>query len=256
MIKRILTIISTAILLVACSGDISKSYNHKSSSDKALQIIILGAPGVGKGINSAMLSNRYHIPQLSTGDILRMEVKNKTILGLKAESYMKNGQLVPDDLILNIIKKRVHEQDCSDGFILDGFPRTITQAEGLDKILTGLPKGDLIVVNLKADEEQLINRMKKRALCGKCNSGLIDHIQYSKLCSACNGDEIIREDDKEEIIRKRLSIYNEETKPTIEYYRSKSGFFEIEANIISQTFNSIIAVIDKRVGNVDKNIMN
>lgn len=247
MIKKILVVLCTTLILAACATEQPTKQVLYDVPTKPLRIIVLGAPGVGKGTNAVMLAKRYNIPQLSTGDMLRAAVKEQTSLGKQAESYMRSGQLVPDEIVLELVKNRVNRLDCTEGFILDGFPRTIAQAKGLDNILQTLPKGDTLVVNLTADDEELVNRVKKRALCAECNSGRVDHIKYNKLCSTCNGDEVARDDDKEEVIRKRLAIYHTQTVPVIEYYRGKTGFFEVRAVTIPQTFNEIVTNTEKQI---------
>ena len=249
MIKRISAIICITLLLVACATEqpIQNQVSSDNIPNQPLRSIVLGAPGVGKGTDAVMLSKRYNIPQLSTGDMLRAAVKDGTSLGHKAESYLKAGQLVPDELVLDLIKDRVNQEDCSDGFILDGFPRTVVQAKGLDGVLKGLPHGYLLIVNLLADDEDLVTRVQKRAICAKCNNGQIDHIKYNKICSTCNGDEVAREDDKEDIVRNRLVVYHTQTEPVIQYYKDNKGFFEVKAVTIPQTFNEVVRGIESNI---------
>ena len=215
-----------------------------------MKIILLGPPGGGKGTQSKLLISKFNIPQISTGDILRDHVKNKSELGIKANSYMQNGELVPDNLILNMIKFRLKEEDCKTGYILDGFPRTIPQAEGLDKILENLnQKLDKIVV-LEVKDEDIIERMSGRRMHIK--SGRVYHIKFNPpknegLDDITNEKLTIRKDDQPETVKKRLMIYHETTKPLIEYYTSKNIVSSINGNkSIEDIHNEVI----KKIKNV------
>ena len=212
-----------------------------------MKIILLGPPGGGKGTQSKLLVSKFNIPQISTGDILREHVKNKSELGIKANSYMQNGELVPDNLILNMIKFRLKQDDCKTGYILDGFPRTIPQAEGLDKILENLnQKLDKIVV-LNVKDEDIIERMSGRRMHIK--SGRVYHIKFNPpknegLDDITNEKLTIRKDDQPETVKKRLMIYHETTKPLIEYYTSKNIVSSINGNkSIEDIHNEIIETI-------------
>ena len=212
-----------------------------------MKIILLGPPGGGKGTQSKLLVSKFNIPQISTGDILRDHVKNKSELGIKANSYMQNGELVPDNLILNMIKFRLKKEDCKTGYILDGFPRTIPQAEGLDKILENLnQKLDKIVV-LNVKDEDIIERMSGRRMHIK--SGRVYHIKFNPpknegLDDITNEKLTIRKDDQPETVKKRLMIYHETTKPLIEYYTAKNIVSSINGNkSIEDIHNEIIKTI-------------
>ena len=212
-----------------------------------MKIILLGPPGGGKGTQSKLLVSKFNIPQISTGDILREHVKNKSELGIKANSYMQNGELVPDNLILNMIKFRLKEEDCKTGYILDGFPRTIPQAEGLDNILENLnQKLDKIVV-LEVKDEDIIERMSGRRM--HIESGRVYHIKFNPpknegLDDITNEKLTIRKDDQPETVKKRLMIYHETTKPLIEYYTSKNIVSSINGNkSIEDIHNEIIETI-------------
>ena len=192
-----------------------------------MRLIMLGAPGAGKGTHALLLSKEYNIPQISTGDILRSHIKNETDLGKKAKKYMDKGLLVPDELVVEIVKKRIQEEDCKEGFILDGFPRTIPQAEALDKALEELAIALDKVVNIDVPDEVIIKRMAGRRVCSNCGASY--HIENKKplkenICDECGSELKQREDDKEETVRKRLQVYEEQTKPLIEYYEKGEYF--------------------------------
>ena len=215
-----------------------------------MKILLLGPPGGGKGTQSKLLVSKFNIPQISTGDILRDHVRNKSELGIKANSYMQNGELVPDNLILNMIKFRLKEDDCKSGYILDGFPRTIPQAEGLDNILENLnQKLDKIVV-LDVKDKDIIERMSGRRM--HIESGRVYHIKFNPpknegLDDITNEKLTIRKDDQPETVKKRLMIYHETTKPLIEYYSSKNIVSSINGN---KSIEDIHAEIITKIKNV------
>jgi len=189
-----------------------------------MNLIFLGPPGSGKGTQAKMLVDKYGIPQISTGDILREAVKEGTPLGKEAKKYMDEGKLVPDEVVVGIVRERLKEPDCTKGFILDGFPRTIPQAEALDKTLEEMGKGIDHVLSLEVDKEELVRRLSGRRTCKKC--GAMYHIIFDPpkkdgICDRCGGELYQRDDDKEETIRERLRVYEEQTAPLIEYYRKK-----------------------------------
>lgn len=189
-----------------------------------MNLIFLGPPGSGKGTQAKMLVDKYGIPQISTGDILREAVKEGTPLGKEAKKYMDEGKLVPDEVVVGIVRERLKEPDCTKGFILDGFPRTIPQAEALDKTLQEMGKGIDHVLSLEVDREELVRRLSGRRTCKKC--GAMYHIIFDPpkkdgVCDRCDGELYQRDDDKEETIRERLRVYEEQTAPLIEYYRKK-----------------------------------
>ena len=191
-------------------------------------LILLGPPGAGKGTVGGKLSEIYNLPLISSGDLLRENVNNHTELGEKANSYIKRGELVPDELVEKIIEDRIKKEDCNYGFILDGFPRTLKQAEDLEKIFQD--EGSLIVIYLSASDEFLIKRLSNRRICENC--GAIYHLinlppKKEGICDKCGGKLIQREDDKPEVIKKRIDVYHKLTQPIIDYYRKKGNFFEI-----------------------------
>ncbi len=209
-----------------------------------MNVILLGPPGVGKGTAAKKMVEVYGIPQISTGDLLREAVKNKTDLGLKAKKYMDAGELVPDDLVIGLLKERVAKDDCRKGFILDGFPRTIPQAESLDA--SGIRID--VVVNLHADESVIVERLSGRRDCPKC--GAIYHIKNKPpkkpdTCDACQGALITRDDQKEEVIQNRLQVYRKQTEPLIRYYEKKG--IQKTVNAV-QTIEKVFADIQKAVG--------
>jgi len=191
-------------------------------------LILLGPPGAGKGTVGGSLSEIYNLPLISSGDLLRENVNNHTELGEKANSYIKKGELVPDELVEEIIEDRIKREDCKYGFILDGFPRTLKQAEDLEKILQD--EGVPIVLYLSASDEFLIKRLSDRRICENC--GAIYHLinlppNKEGICDKCGGKLIQREDDKPEVIKKRLDVYHKLTQPIIDFYRKRGNFFEI-----------------------------
>jgi len=212
-----------------------------------LNIILLGPPGCGKGTQAKMLTEKYHIPQISTGDILREAVKNKTPLGLEAKTYMDSGKLVPDDVVIGIIQDRLKQPDCEKGFILDGFPRTVVQAEALDDTLKTMGKKIEHAISISVDEEELLRRLTGRRTCRSC--GAMFHILFNPpkkegICDKCSGELYQRDDDKEETIRNRLNVYNQQTAPLIDYYQKKELLRTIESvGKIEDIFRKIEEVI-------------
>ena len=190
-----------------------------------MNLILLGPPGAGKGTQAQMIVGRYHISQISTGDILRKAVKEGTPLGKKTKAFMDQGQLVPDEVVIGIIDERLRTSDCNSGFILDGFPRTIAQAEALQSILTKMGKSIDHVINIEVDTEELVRRLTGRRTCKNC--GAMFHILFHPpkvegICDRCGGTLYQREDDKEETIRIRLNEYQRQTAPLIQYYQLKN----------------------------------
>ncbi len=193
-----------------------------------MKIAMFGAPGAGKGTIAKMLVAKLNIPQLSTGDLLRAAVKDQTDLGKKAKTFMDKGELVPDKIVIGLIKERIKEKDCKSGYILDGFPRTLPQAEALDKI-TKLDK----VINLLVTDELIIKRLTSRRTCRKC--GAIYNLitippKKAGKCDKCSSDLFQRDDDKEESIRNRLEVYKKQTYPLIDYYKNKGLIADVDAS--------------------------
>ena len=212
-----------------------------------MKIIMLGAPGAGKGTQAKKLSEKYGIPHISTGDIFRANIKNNTELGKKAKGYMDAGQLVPDELVVDLVVDRIKEQDCFKGFILDGFPRTIPQAEALDKALKELGQKIDYAINVEVPDENIVNRMSGRRACVDC--GATYHIAYAPtskegICDKCGGGLILRDDDKPETVLKRLGVYHEQTQPLIDYYTEAGILKEVDGTIdINDVFAEIVKIL-------------
>lgn len=192
-----------------------------------MKIILLGAPGAGKGTQAEVICNRYNIPAISTGNIIREALKTGTEMGLKAKSYMESGALVPDEVVIGIIKERIVKDDCKDGFILDGFPRTIPQAEALDKMGIVIDK----IIDIEVPDEKIINRMSGRRVCEKCGASY--HLEYKKpkvegICDACSGTLIQRKDDHPDTVKSRLDVYHSETEPLKDYYEKQGKLTVVE----------------------------
>jgi len=189
-----------------------------------MNLIMLGAPGAGKGTQAKLLIEKYSIPQISTGDMLRAAVAAGTDLGKKAKEYMEKGQLVPDEVVIGLIEERLKESDCDKGFILDGFPRTVAQAEALEKVLEKLGKKIDHVISIEVPEEELLKRLTGRRTCKKC--GAMYHVVFNPpkqegVCDKCGGELYQRADDNEETVKSRLNVYNSQTKPLIDFYAQR-----------------------------------
>lgn len=196
-----------------------------------MKIIMLGAPGAGKGTQAKKIADKYNIPHISTGDIFRANIKNGTELGKKAKTYMDQGALVPDELVVDLVVDRVAQDDAKNGYVLDGFPRTIPQAEALDKALEAISEKVDYAINVEVPDENIINRMSGRRACVAC--GGTYHIKYiptkvEGICDACGGELILRDDDKPETVKKRLDVYHEQTQPLIDYYTGKGILKEVD----------------------------
>lgn len=196
-----------------------------------MKLILLGPPGAGKGTQAKMLTETFSIPQISTGDILRAAVKDGTAMGLKAKEYMNAGELVPDAVVVGIVRDRLQESDCLNGFILDGFPRTVAQADALHDSLREMSKELDRVISLNVDAEALVERLTGRRTCKECGRGY--HVKFDPsralgVCDACGGTLFQRDDDQEETIRKRLQVYVEQTAPLISYYREAGVLLELD----------------------------
>lgn len=212
-----------------------------------MRLILLGAPGAGKGTQSKRLVDEYGIPQISTGDILRAAVKDQTALGIKAKSYMDKGELVPDEVVIGIIEERLGENDCQKGFILDGFPRTVRQADALGETLKGIGQVIEHVIDIKVDDQELVTRLSGRRICRNCGEGC--HIVFSPprndgTCDKCGGELYQRNDDSEATIAERLRVYNEQTAPLTGYYDAEGLLATVDGigkeEEISNRINSIL----------------
>lgn len=214
-----------------------------------MNIILLGPPGAGKGTQAKKIAEHYSLPHISTGDILRENISNNTSLGVKAKSYMAKGELVPDELLITIIRDRLSKPDCSKGFLLDGYPRTVPQADALQMILTESNKKLDIVLNIDVDDEELIKRLSGRRVCASC--GMSYHMVFNppkedEICDNCKGKLYQREDDKPEAIRNRLIVYKKQTQPLIEYYTRKGLLRTVDGGKdIPEIFEDIKKILEK-----------
>ena len=212
-----------------------------------MNIIMLGPPGAGKGTQAKMMVEKLGIPQISTGDMLRAAVKEGTELGRKAKEYMDGGKLVPDEVVIGIVKERLAQSDCNKGFILDGFPRTIPQAEALDKVLGELGKKIEYVINIVVPQKDLLTRLTGRRTCRKC--GAMYHVLFNPpkkegVCDKCGGELYQRDDDKEDTIIQRLKVYEDQTAPLIEYYRGKGVLYDVDGTgPIQGIFQQILKIL-------------
>ena len=212
-----------------------------------MRTIFLGAPGTGKGTQASVLAEKYGIPQISTGDILRQAVKDGTELGKRAKSIMESGGLVSDDIIIALIKERLTQKDCQSGYILDGFPRTVPQAESLDKILEESSAIDAVVY-FDVSEEEIITRLTSRRTCSKCgqNYNMISDPPPADGCKACGGMVIQRDDDKEDTVRNRLVVYNDKTAPLIDFYKVQGKLINVDGSLdVEKVREEIDAVFQK-----------
>lgn len=215
-----------------------------------MKIIMLGAPGAGKGTQAKKLAAKYSIPHISTGDIFRANIKNGTELGKKAKVYMDQGLLVPDELVVDLIMDRFQEPDCSNGYVLDGFPRTIPQAEALDAALARNNDRIEYAIDVDVADEVIIKRMSGRRACVAC--GATYHIvniptRKEGICDVCGKELILRDDDKPETVEKRLKVYHEQTQPLIEYYKGKGVLRSVDGTKVPDvTFDEIINILESR----------
>lgn len=213
-----------------------------------MKIIMLGAPGAGKGTQAQMIADKYNIPHISTGDIFRANIKNGTELGKKAKEYMDQGQLVPDELTVQLLLDRVKNDDCKEGYVLDGFPRTIPQANVLDEELSKLGDHVDFSINVDVPDENIIHRMSGRRACLKCGATYhVDYIPPKKdgICDTCGSDLVQRDDDKPETVKKRLEVYHDQTQPLIDYYDKKNILRTVDGTKdMKEVFSDIVAILD------------
>ncbi len=215
-----------------------------------MKMIMLGAPGAGKGTQAVNLSKELHIPHISTGDIFRANIREGTELGLKAKSFIDSGKLVPDDLTVSIVKSRLQEADCKNGFLLDGFPRTIPQAESLDEALESMGTKLDAVINLDVPDAVIIQRMAGRRVCKNCSKPyhtITIKPKVDGICDVCGGTLITRDDDKEETVRERLKTYYEKTEPLIGFYKAKGILLHFDGTKeIMETTKEIIEELKRK----------
>ena len=212
-----------------------------------MKIIMLGAPGAGKGTQADKICAKYNIPHISTGDIFRANIKNNTELGQKAKSYMDKGELVPDELVVDLVVDRIKADDCTNGYVLDGFPRTIQQAEALDAALAAINDKVDYAINVEVPDENIINRMSGRRACVACGATYhIVHIptKVEGVCDKCGAELILRDDDKPETVKNRLNVYHEQTQPLIDYYTAKNVLHEVDGTkAMEDVFSSIVSIL-------------
>lgn len=213
-----------------------------------MKIVILGAPGAGKGTQAERIAEKYQIPHISTGDIFRANIKAGTELGKKAKEFMDQGLLVPDSLTVDLVMDRINKEDCKNGYILDGFPRTIPQAEKLTEALKAENSALDYAIDVDVPDENIINRMSGRRACLKC--GMTYHISYAApkqdgVCDKCGADLVLREDDKPETVKKRLDVYHTQTQPLIDYYRNENILRSVDG---TQDMEDVFRDITKILG--------
>ena len=213
-----------------------------------MKIIMLGAPGAGKGTQAKQIAQAYDIPHISTGDIFRANIKEGTELGKKAKTYMDAGELVPDELVCDLVVDRIQQDDCTEGFILDGFPRTIPQAEALTNALNAIEQKMEYALNIDVPDENIIHRMAGRRACVGC--GATYHVEFNPpkvtdVCDVCGEELVLRDDDKPETVKNRLNVYHEQTKPLIDYYEKQGIVNTIDG---TQTMEEVFSDIRKILG--------
>ena len=213
-----------------------------------MKIILLGPPGAGKGTQAKSISNRYSIPHISTGDIFRKNISENTPLGIEAKSYMDNGQLVPDEVTINMVKDRLQDDDCKNGYLLDGFPRTVSQAEALQKFIEDRDEklDSALLINVPRD--LILERMTGRRVCPSCGASY--HVKFNPAndgkCELCGSEVIQRKDDTVETVEERLDVYEKQTQPLIDYYREKNLLSQVDGTkAINEVFESICDVLSK-----------
>ena len=210
-----------------------------------MKLILLGAPGAGKGTQAEIISEKYNIPTISTGNIIRAALKNGTEMGLKAKSYIDAGNLVPDEVVIGIIKERLAEDDCQNGYILDGFPRTIPQAEALDELGFEIDAA----LSIEVADEEIVKRMSGRRVCEKCGASY--HTEYKKpredgKCNFCDGALVIRKDDEPETVKNRLNVYHKQTEPLKEFYKSCGKLICVEGQEeVKDTTRLVLEALEK-----------
>ena len=212
-----------------------------------MKIIMLGAPGAGKGTQAKKIADKYQVPHISTGDIFRANIKEGTELGMKAKSFMDQGLLVPDEITIGMLLDRIHKADCEKGYVLDGFPRTIPQAESLTKALSELSETIDYAIDVDVPDENIVNRMSGRRACLTC--GATFHTEFAPpkkegVCDICGAPLVLRDDDKPETVQKRLSVYHEQTQPLIEYYKKAGVLATVDGTQeMNDVFRSIAEIL-------------
>jgi adenylate kinase len=213
-----------------------------------MKIVMLGAPGAGKGTQAKMIADKYSIPHISTGDIFRANIKEGTPLGAKAKEYMDKGLLVPDELVCDLVVDRIQQDDCKNGYILDGFPRTIPQAEALTDALSKISDKVEYAINVEVPDENIVNRMGGRRACVGC--GATYHVKYNPpkvedVCDKCGEKLMLRDDDEPETVQKRLDVYHEQTQPLIDYYTKQGVIAEVDGTVdMNEVFDNIVKLLE------------
>lgn len=212
-----------------------------------MKIIMLGAPGAGKGTQAKQIADKYNIPHISTGDIFRANIKEGTELGKKAKTYMDQGLLVPDELVVELVADRIQQDDCKNGFVLDGFPRTIPQAEALDAALEKINEKMDYAIDVDVPDENIIRRMSGRRACLSC--GATYHIvsiptKTEGICDRCGSNVVLRDDDQPETVKKRLEVYHEQTQPLIDYYKNQGILRTVDGVLpMEDVFGAIVEIL-------------
>ena len=213
----------------------------------SMKIIMLGAPGAGKGTQAKKIAEKYQIPHISTGDIFRANIKGGTELGMKAKTFMDQGMLVPDEITIGMLMDRIGQEDCINGYVLDGFPRTIPQAESLTKALAERGEKVDYAINVDVPDENIINRMSGRRACLGC--GATYHITFNPpvkegICDTCGQELVLRDDDKPETVKKRLDVYHQQTQPLIDYYKNAEVLAEVDGTQpMDAVFQGIVEIL-------------
>ena len=213
-----------------------------------MKLIMLGAPGAGKGTQAKRIAAKYGIPHISTGDIFRANIKNGTELGKKAQTYMDQGLLVPDELVCDLVVDRIQQSDCEKGYVLDGFPRTIPQAEALTAALEKLGTGIDYAINVEVPDANILNRMGGRRACLGC--GATYHVEFNPpkqegVCDTCGAELVLRDDDKPDTVLNRLKVYHEQTQPLIDFYTEKGVLHTVDGTVdMKDVFAAIVAILD------------
>jgi adenylate kinase len=220
-----------------------------------MKIILLGAPGSGKGTQGDLVTKKYGFPRISTGDLLREAVALETPLGKEAKAIMERGDLVADDLVVKMVEERITKPDCTEGYILDGFPRTINQARKLENIDKNHQE---VVIEIYLPDQVVIDRLSTRRICSSCGTiyNLLDHTpEAENICNVCSGKIIRRDDDKPEVIQERLKVYHEQTEPLVDYYETKTNYFQINGEgTIEEIFARVCEVLDRAIGKVENRV--